>query len=494
MQYAGFIGAAYRARSLASSGDLCQNLSAEPVETGKGASPVALYGTPGLSQPLCTLDNAPVRGFTTLNGRTWAVGGEYLYEIVNNGTQANKLAQLPWSPGSTPAALQSDGRTVVIAATDVLYSWDILTATLAKIDGFKGRAIGIQDGFFIASVPNTRQFQISALNDGKSWSPSDFANKNGYPDNLTGLAVNRRQLWLMGGDTSEVWWLSGNVNFPFERLQGIFIETGLSAAASLSQLDQTLFWIGRSKRGQGLAWKANGFLPQRISTFAIEYAMSQYARIDDAVGYTYEENGHPCWVVTFPTAFQDPATGTKSPRTWVFDIASGWWHERCWLNPLTGTQEAVRGWVHTFNFGMHLVGDRETGKIYQQALGILTDAGQPIKRVRRGPVLTFENKNTFYHRLELMIQSGFGVPQEAGAGQPMVQGSLPLFNLRISRDGGYTFGNEIEVQGGAVGQYGARVFWGPLGAGRREVFEISSSEPIEHCWLEATIEASPGTS
>lgn len=492
MIFDGFIGPAYRSRSIASSGDLLQNLFAEPVESGKGSSPMALYGTPGLSVPLVTLDDFPVRGFVTLNGRTWVCGGSTLYEIINNGAAYKKLGIMLGAGGPGPASLITDGKTLVVAASGRAFYYQIGPETaISAIDpgSLAGAgSLAIQDGFFLAAVPNTQQFQYSAINDGTTWPGLNYAAKNGYPDNLSGLAVMRRQLWLMGGETSEIWWLAGGTNNPFQRLQGVFLETGLSAAASLCTLNETLYWIGRSRRGQGIAWMASGFAPQRVSTFAIEYAMSRYARLDDAVGYTYEEGGHRYWVVTFPSAYLDKATGVYSPRTWALDVATNYWHERCWLNPALGTQEAVRGWVHTFNWGMHLVGDRINGNIYQQAQGIFTDNGQPIKRVRRAPLLMFENKVTTFHRLELLIQAGEGVPQKPA------QGSLPVFSLRISRDGGYTFGAEIDVAGGAVGEFGARVFWGPLGAGRREVFEISSSEPIDHCWLAATFEASPGVS
>jgi hypothetical protein len=488
MDYAGFCGPAYRTRSLAASGDLAQNLFAEPIETGKGAGQTPLYGTPGLLL-FDTLPDSPVRGFTTLNDRTWAVAGQNLYELHDNGTHT-ALGVLVGGGGTDPAQLMTDGKTVVIAANGKGFALDVGTSAITPINpgNLPGAGtLGYIDGFFMASVPTTADFQISALNDGETWRASNFGRKNGAPDNLVGLAAMRRQAWLLGTQTGEVWWNTGNTNFPFERLQGVFLEVGLAAPQSMAIMDETLFWLGSSKRGTRSVYRSAGYQEKRISTFALEYAMSQYAAVSDAVGFVYEEGGHAFYVLTFPSARINAVTGVKTSATWAMDLATNWWHERAWLNPILGTQEGVRGWVHTYAFDRHLVGDRESGKIYQQAQGFYTDAGQPIKRVRRAPILTFEDKETFFHRLELLLQVGV-VPQEPA------QGSLPLFNLRMSGDSGYTFGPEIEVQGGAVGNYNARVFWGPLGAARRAVFEISSSEPIEHCWIAAYFEATAGIS
>ena len=68
-----------------------------------------------------------------------------------------------------------------------------------------------------------------------------------------------------------------NPDFPFERVQGGFIEYGCVAPASLAKIKGVVFWLGRDAFGQGVVYLAQGMTPQRISTHAIEQAIAGYA-------------------------------------------------------------------------------------------------------------------------------------------------------------------------------------------------------------------------
>ena len=78
----------------------------------------------------------------------------------------------------------------------------------------------------------------------------------------------------------------------------------------------------------------------------------------DAEAYTYTEDGHYFWVISFPTA----------DATWVYDVTTKLWHERAWLSGGTLHRHRSRG--HAYVFGKHLVGDWETGTIAQRSSSI----------------------------------------------------------------------------------------------------------------------------
>lgn len=73
------------------------------------------------------------------------------------------------------------------------------------------------------------------------------------------------------------------------------------------------------------------------------------------------------------------------------------------------------------------------------------------------------------------INTGYSAPEQAFTD---CIGVDPQVMLRISNDGGKTFGAEIKRTVGRVGEYSKRVRWNRLGQGRRRVWEVVVSDPI----------------
>src|SRR5262249_33147438 len=158
--------------------------------------------------------------------------------------------------------------------------------------------------------------------------------------------------------------------FPFDVLGGGYNETGSEATFATTRLDNSLFWIGLDERGPGMAWKAEGYRAVRVSDHSVETAWAKFTRRDDAVAYAYQENGHVQWVINFPTADQ----------TWVYDSATGMWHERTFIDATTAppVEHAHRSWNHQYIFGKHLVGDPKSGKLYRMSSDLVSDFGNPL--------------------------------------------------------------------------------------------------------------------
>jgi hypothetical protein len=181
-------------------------------------------------------------------------------------------------------------------------------------------------------------------------------------------------------------------------------------------------------------------------------------------------------VLTFPTA----------GKTWVYDVSTGLWHERAYRNPSLNTLTRWRPSCHLFFGGMNLVGDYENGNIYELRMDVYTDNGDPILRQRRTQGTSADGKRVFYGPLT--------VDMETGVGLTLGQGSDPLLMLRYSNDGGHTWSNEKTRSMGGVGEYGARVRFGPSGAGRNRVWEVSLTDPVKFALLGADVDATEGES
>jgi len=325
---------------------------------------------------------------------------------------------------------------------------------------------------------------------------------------LVAINVDHREAWLFGTDSVEVWYNVGGTDFPLQRIQGAFNEIGLVAAYSVAKLDNSLFWLGTDARGQGIVYKANGYTGQRVSTHAIEYAIAQYGNISDAFAYTYQQEGHAFYVLTFPSA----------NATWVYDAATQAWHERAGL--VNGQFTRHRSNCQCNFLGNIIVGDFENGNIYTFDLDVYADNGQPQKWLRSWRAIpTGQNnlKRTAHHSLQLDAETGVGlngltigenVYLTTESGEPLITennefilsaiGAIPTqppqAMLRWSDDGGHTWSSEHWTSMGRIGEYGHRTIWRRLGMTlklRDRVYEVSGTDPVKIAIVGAELQASP---
>jgi hypothetical protein len=291
------------------------------------------------------------------------------------------------------------------------------------------------------------------------------------------LVVSNREIWLFGTNSTEVWYDAGTADFPLQRIQGASNELGCTAAYSVAKMDNTVFWLGADARGRGMVYRANGYIGQRISTHAVEWHIQQYGDLSDAIGYTYQQDGHSFYVLIFPQA----------NTTWVYDLATQAWHERAgWSN---GAFTRHRSNCQMAFNNEIVVGDFENGNIYAFDLDVYAD-NEAIQRWLRSWRALPTGQNTLlrttHHSLQLDCETGVGLTSG--------QGSDPQVMLRWSDDGGHTWSNEHWTSIGLIGAYGYRAFWRRLGMTRKirdRVYEVSGTDPVKITILGAELRASP---
>lgn len=477
------LGGFYVARSVNAAADRCINLYPEAVPQG-GKEAAFLSRCPGL-RLLLTLTGGAIRGEHSFGDYLYVVAGGFLYKI-DSAYNSEVLGSIS---GSGLVSMDDNGTQLFVAANPDGYIYNSSTLELAQItdEDFPGASV-VQyiDGYFLFIEPDSQRFWITSLLDGESIDPLDFASAEGAPDGLIGLLVDHREAWLFGNRSVEVWYNSGASDFPFERIQGAFIEQGCAAEFSPVQLDNSVFWLGSDERGQGIVWRANGYTPVRVSTHAIETAINDYDTISDAIGYSYQQEGHSFYVLTFPSG----------NATWVFDVATGLWHERAYMVPRTGQLIRHRSNCHEFFNGEHIVGDYENGNLYALDLSTYDDNGDAQKWLRAWRALPTGANNlnrTFHHSLQLDCQTGVGLDGENDPNDPdYVQGSDPQVILRWSDDGGHRWSNEHWRSMGKIGETGRRVIWRRLGSTERlrdRVYEVSGTDPVKIAVMGAELHA-----
>lgn len=474
-----FVGASYTARSKNFDAQRCVNLFPALQESGTSKSVAALYGTPGLLLWLALAGVAGygVRGMLRFNVSIGIiVVGDIVYKVTPTG-EFTSIGSI--SLASTPISMASNGIVIMLVTggTDG-YFIDPVAGTVTQItdeDFVGGGKVEFIDGYFLWNKINTGQFQITNIY-GTDIDSLDFATAEGAPDNLTSLIVDHREAWLLGETTTEVYFNSGNPDFPFERIQGAFIENGCVATNSVAKMDNSVFWLSADERGQGMVMRAVGYTPQRVSTHALEYSIGQMETISDAVAYTYQQEGHSFYVLTFPSANQ----------TWVFDASTNLWHERAWRDPSLNVLKRHRSNCQMQFAGHTLVGDFENGNVYVLDMDTYTDNGDPIARIRSCPHLSIEYKWQFFSALQIDMQTGVGLTDG--------QGSDPQAVLQWSDDGGYVWSNEHWASIGRIGERRTRVRWRRLGKSRDRVFKLTITDPIPVVIIGASADFTVGKS
>ncbi len=540
------LGSSYVIRSVNAADNRMVNLYPEVIPEG-GKEPAYLQRCPGLTLK-ATVGTGPIRGVYSLGSYLYVVSGSEFYRLTTTYA-ANKIGDVT---GTGPVSIADNGTQIFIACNPDGYIYNTDTLAFAQITDpdFPGAVnVGYLDGYFVFNEPNSQRVWVTALLDGLSVDPLDFASAEGSPDGLVSLIIDHREAWLFGTNSVEVWYNSGDPDFPLSRIQGAYNEIGCIAPYSVAKMDNSVFWLGADARGQGIVYRANGYQGVRISTHAVEFAIQGYGNLADAVGYTYQQDGHTFYVLNF----------TDADTTWVFDAATGAWHERAGFR--NGDFKRHRGNCHARFNGVPIIGDYQNGKVYEFDLDIYADDGQTQKWLRSWRALApgaNDLKRTTHHSLQIDCETGVGLAgrdQFDGPGMilleddgrillenngtivnigtlgtelleeittedgdtiyvtgydgstsgfllledqsPAVLGANPQLMLRWSDDGGHTWNGERQVSMGRVGQYGTRVIFRRLGMTlklRDRVYEISGTDPVKVAIMGAELQISPTAS
>lgn len=500
MKFQGFVGPSYNLKSVNVDCQRCVNLFPEVIEsgTGKEGSVSYLRTTPGLEKILNVGTGANRLVYVDHTGNILVINGNKAYLITYTASvwaatllSTGADSELDTTAGPIKAA------TVVVANKPVTvlvdgvmdYIWDpqngfLAGSTFARFDAALGYVmlsshVTFLDGYLLYNKLLTGQFYASNISSPLAVSPLSFASTEGDPDNIVGLIAVNRELWIFNERSTEVFVNTGNADFPFERAQGGFLEVGCLAPHSIAKIDRNVFWLAKTEQGQGAVYAGSGLTPQRISTHAIEQAISSYADLKSATAYTYSHEGHSFYVLNFNEA------------TWVFDLSTKLWHERGYTN--AGVLERHR--VGTLAFypalGVHLATDYSNNKLYILKHDHFYDDADAITRIRTFPHVSSGLKRLFCKSLQLDMEVGVGLD---GGGV----GSNPQMMLDFSDDGGHTWSSEswasIGKTVGGIGEFKTRVIWRRLGSFRDRVFRIKITDPVKVNLISAEIDLASGVS
>lgn len=467
----GFVGASYTAKSSVVADEECINFFAETIESQGAQTQRSYFGTPGLSL-FTTFPGDPVRGQLWTGSRWFVVAGSSLIEVQRDGTQ-DVLGDVT-TDDQTVSIVASNIQLFIVSAGNAFcltLADNTLTNVTSQLAGVP-KQCEYSDGYFIVCFVDSNKFQVSDILDGTNWPGLQVNAVSVFPENITSIIVSHRELWVFGQQHAQPYQDTGSDEI-FDVIPGALVDTGAIATFGRNLVDNTIFWISEDQRGARQAWRASGYTPQRISTHAVEVALSSYPNVANLVSYSYQEDGHLFWVLYVP----------GSDCSWVYDVAESLWHKRAEWHQATATWGPHRSWNHCYAFGRHYVGDWMSGNLYEMGMSFYDDNGTAIRRLRRSPTLANEMEWIYHQRLIVDFATGLGPqpPLVDGDGNPRP----PQAVLRWSDDRGSTWSSEFVQNCGFAGQYKTRVQWLRLGRSRYRVYELSVTDPISWTVVDA---------
>ncbi len=457
-----FVGSTYVSQSPIADGEELINWYVEHVESRGAKSPMVFYPTPGA----VAFSTAPTqiggRAMFEMDGLAFTVIGPTFYEVFSDGTVTSRGTL---AVDANPATISSNGDgggQLFITSGDVGYCYD-LTSHVLTTEITSGCTMGgMLDGYFLALDAATSTVKVSDLLDGTTWDPTQYFQRSAQPDPWRAMIVADQQIWLFGGQTSEVWYNAGTSPLPFALNRSSGMQYGIAGTGfSAANVGGAIMWVSENKDGGRQLLMTQGYLATPVSTRAIEWQLSRLTSVNDGEALVYQDQGHTHYCLNFLAA----------DVTICYDATEQEWHKRGTWVVADNQYHVWRAQSHCYAFGKHLVADRLSNTIYQISVTLGTEiGGGPLRRLRRAPSL-------FNQNLPMPVND-FQVLCEAGLGLSSGQGSDPQMMLRISPNGGKTFWSERSRSVGALGNYGKRAIWTRCGTAPMWTPEISVTDPI----------------
>ena len=457
MKIAPLFGGGIAGKSLPLTAQRRLNVYAEQRPDGDKTK-VAFIGTPGLVYEFALPSSA--RGLLGTQNNFYAVAGYNFYSLSSDGAV---LFSAPINSYQGNVSMSSSpSQTLLVDGED---GWIYQGGSLTKIATTGGFPAGCRTctfvgGYFVAEGPGSQQFWVSNSYDGTTWNALAFASASQYPDTLEAVDYLTGNLILFSQLHIEFWQNVGATPEPFAPILAATTEYGLAAVWSRAHLANSIFFLAQNPQGSVQVAVVHGYQVEVVSTPDLDYIMSQFTNVSDAVAMGYQVDNHSMYQLTFPT----------DNRTFLFDMSSGIWSEMQTGVTSGYAQRHIGNFCEQFA-GQTYVTDYSNGNIYSFSQSAYTDNGTPILRqltTRHGSA----NFNTFAID-ELYFDMETGVGLESG------QGSDPQIMIACSKDNGRTYSTDRFVSLGAVGQYLTRVITRQWGSARDFVFRIQMTDPVK---------------
>ena len=470
----------YVSESLPISAQRCVNFypSIPQVQTVTDAN---LFGTPGIEEVVGVSEVGFCRGAHVFNTVPYWVLGQKLFRMdrsTNAGVFSYSLTEIGEVGGGVgPVTIADNGRQMVIVAKPLFgfagatYVYQPSGSYFEEVTdpSFNSPAgeVMFVDGYFVFNRHLDRTYFHSPLGDargapaGVAYNAADRGAAEADPDPIRGTNVYRGQWYALGSETFQVFRNVARVPNAFQSIQGAVRNIGILAPLSVINFSESFFFVGQHPSEGPAIYQFNGQI-QKISTIAIESVLGDLSArdLDAIISWAYSENG--AYFVGFRT----------SATTFVYDLINGRWHER--LSTINGIEQTFRVAYVINAYGETFTGDATDTRIGRMSKDIYTEFGETVRRFVISQPFDNLGYPIFVSSIEPVIESGVGLLNgENGTDDPQI-------TMRLSYDGGRTFGNRRSRSLGKIGDYRNRTIFYKVNRIPREVaIELEISAPVK---------------
>lgn len=291
------------------------------------------------------------------------------------------------------------------------------------------------------------------------------------PDNTTALCSNGSKLYTFGPRSWQAFSYNDDRKNPFSSPDNAAGNIGILAVNSLAMLGHTTIWLGSSDIGESAVFMINDTELRRISTGDLEREIAQVKNPQNAYSSIWQEHRHVFYSLTFE----------DSRLTYVYDVTEDKWHRRASYD----TNNDLTYWRYshaTFGYGKTLVGTNDGWLCAMDETVYAEHDNRKILRMRRGGVLTSDDRPFFVDSAEIVCNNGqhstrFASLVTGGLAQPADGDLNPRISVRYSWDGA-TFSDYEDHYLGKVGEYNWSTTLWHMGYGKFLTVEISTTEEV----------------
>jgi len=286
------------------------------------------------------------------------------------------------------------------------------------------------------------------------------------------------ELYLFGSRTIERWQDTGvSTGFPLRRISGATQQRGLGAKASVATWQNSIFFLADDFTVQTIS----GGQMQKISNLELDEKVKEYSFPERAEAFFIDDTQHKVYCLTFP----------GNGVTWCYDVSTGLWHNRSSVD--------VDGWrinSSALIFNQVVMGDKKNGKLYALSDTTYKEGTVETPVIFTTPPFRSDEGNFTMTRLELICEVGVGTIEdtdETGVKQPDTL--EPIVSMRMSKDGGETWGSWKDRSLGRIGRRDTKVIW--RGGGRvvrtqNLVFQFLINDPVKFEAYALYVDVEPG--
>jgi len=457
------------------------------IPQAQAISQAQLIGSDGI-ESFATTNGRSSRGAHKMGGIAYSVNGNTFYRINEDGT----TTALGTITGTGRVSMADNGLEICIVVPNLagyIYSvaggLQIITDTNYTNTLGPSEQVVYKSGYFVhyKNVNNAESNPIvfhSNLRDGLTYNALDYGVPSIDPDLITGLHVNRNQLYVGGEVTFELFQDIGGSGFAFQTIPGAVMQIGVRSKFSLIDFDGGFVAVGGGENSQAAIWKFSGNSQQKISTAAIDNILQQSSNdeIEDIYTTTYSAFGG--FFVNFHL----------KNRCMTYDASTGLWHERK-SKDLEGRPIAwrVNGIINAY--GSNLVTDNQDGRIGRLDRDIYEEYGTPVNR--SVSTIPFQNQGERIRvsKIRLTCNAGVGLEEKKKSTFPLkfpytfgdddlIPGVNPQVSMSFSDNGGYVFGNGVRRGLGKEGEYKRQQVWFKGGQiSNARVYRFSFGDPVK---------------